>query len=148
MGDVSGKVFGQWLRLWGCSWHKAEARRWAALVWELPAHGPRAEGTFRGRAATSELFHRDFAAGGNHKVTQTDRTGNYLRTGVFNIPALTAVHASQAETFLFLCQLAALSQMFPSCCLSETLKLLDRDRDTHMTINLQGLSYPHRGRNL
>lgn len=59
----------------GCSCENVAATRLKAgdgqfWVCELPAHGPRAEGTFRGGAAVSELFHRDFAAGGNPKVTQ------------------------------------------------------------------------------
>lgn len=39
-------------------------------AWELLAHKSRAEGTFWGGAAISELFRRDFLAGDNHKVTQ------------------------------------------------------------------------------
>lgn len=80
-----------------------------------------------------------------HSDRQTQVT--FWELEFLDIPALTAIHVSQAETFLLLCQLATLAQIFPSCCLSET-QILDRDRDTHMTINLQGMSYPHRGRNL
>lgn len=39
-------------------------------AWELLAHRSRAEGSFWGCGAISELFHRDFSAGDNHKVTQ------------------------------------------------------------------------------
>ena len=38
--------------------------------WELLAHGSRAEGTFWGGAAFSELFHKEFSAGGSDKMTQ------------------------------------------------------------------------------
>lgn len=147
IGDVAGKLFGRWLQLWECSYNKAEARRWAVLG--VRATRPRAGETFREDAAISELFHRDFPVGGNPKVTQwqTD-TGLVWELEFLDVPALTAIYASQAETFLFLGQLVTLSQMFPFCYLSEDLKLLDRDRDTHMTINLQGLPYPHGGRNL
>lgn len=147
IGDVAGKLFGQWLQLWECSYNKAEARRWAVLG--VRATRPRAGETFREDAAISSFsigtFQRE-AIPRRHSDRQTQVVVWELE--FLDVPALTAIYANQAETFLFLGQLVTLSQMFPFCYLSEDLKLLDRDRDTHMTINLQGLPYPHGGRNL
>lgn len=106
-------------------------------VWELLAHRFRAEGTLWGGAAISELFHRDFS-GENHKVTQR-------QADMGNCHCFLCFSASDFS--ILVPALVTFSQMFPptNLHLREYVKRLDRI--TCMTINLPGLSYPHRKRN-
>lgn len=139
----------------GCSCENVAATRLKPgegqfWVWELPAHGLRAEGTFRTDAAVSELFLRDFPAGSNHKVTQwqTD-TGNCLRTGVSWHPCSHCYPCLSGRDFSIL---VPACYPFPDVSLSLPLRHSETfglgQGHTQVTINLQGLSCPHRGRNL